>query len=191
MTLAARPDHGPLLGSLPATPLAKILIRCVPQLDFDGGRPPRYLYLSRRANRLNPAGIECLYFSEDDETADLEYKNSWLGTVAQHQPKLTFHARVSISGMLDLENAAVRMPLGLTEADLLAPWRLSTHETPLQRLGRAIALQHRIAAVRYRSVVARAAGATGGNVAIFYGALHAPDRVEVLGRKGEVLEVLP
>ena len=90
-----------------------------------------------------------------------------------------------------MESAAVRQALSLTEGDFLGSWRLADNETMLQRLGRAVALQRRIDAVRYPSAAAMAAGGSGCNVAIFRSALRAAARVEVLGRAGEVLETLP
>ncbi len=72
------------------------LVRCVPHLDFMASDPPRFLYTSGRPNRCNPRGVDCLYFSEDERTADAEYRRQWRGTDAETQPKLTFFARVDL-----------------------------------------------------------------------------------------------
>jgi hypothetical protein len=91
-----------LLKTMPTRRMRRRLARCVPQLDFMGGRPPRFLFASGRRNRCNPEGIECFYFSEDERTADTEYRHQWHGTVAEHQPKLTFFAWVRLRRVLDL-----------------------------------------------------------------------------------------
>jgi len=58
-----------ILAGLPTRHMARLLVRCVPQLDFDAGKPRRYLLASGLRNRCNPRDVACLYFSEEEETA--------------------------------------------------------------------------------------------------------------------------
>lgn len=166
------------------------LVRCVPQLDFMAGEPPTFLYTSGRPNRCNPRGVNCLYFSETEITASSEYRRQWLGTAAEHQPKLTFSARVSLRRVLDLENQLVRRKLALCEEDLFGPWRLASPLSRLQQLGLAVSQQRSITAIRFPSMAARRFGQVGWNVVIFPRVVGLPDRVEILGSSDEPLEVL-
>jgi RES domain-containing protein len=165
------------------------LVRCVPQLDFDESAAPSYLFTSGRPNRCNPAGVDCLYFSETETTAQTEYRQAWRGT-AEHQPKLIFTAHVSLRRILDLGNDETLRLLGLTHEDLEGAWRLR-QPTRLQELGRTISRQVSIAALRFPSAAAAKAGARGWNVAIYPASLEAPDRIEILGRSRAPLETLP
>jgi RES domain-containing protein len=187
-TAGAWPD---LLRVAPTRPMRRRLARCVPQLHFMGGSPPRYFFISGRPNRCNPAGVECLYFSGSQETADLEYRRQWRATPAEHQPKLTFFARVALRRVVDLGSRMTLRALGISAADLLADWRMAPSPTRLQELGRAIDRQKSIAAVRLPSAAARESRRKGWNVAIYPAALSPPDRVEILGDSNAALEVLP
>jgi RES domain-containing protein len=155
------------------------------------GDPPRFLYTSGRPNRCNPRGVDCLYFSEDERTADAEYRRQWRGTDAETQPKLTFFARVDLRRIIDLENEQVIQALGLSRNDLFGPWRLSKDLTPLQQLGLAISRQRSVSAVRFPSAALAASSRKGWNLAIFPLTLERPNRVEILGKSGDRLEVLP
>jgi len=185
-----RGRESPLPEGIPTRPAVGRLYRCVPQLHFDGGRPPTYFFASRRANRCNPADVECLYFSEDEATASAEYRSAWKGLPAKHQPKLTYVARVRLAHVLDLGNPEISRTLRLKEEDFYGPWRLRGR-TRLQRLGLAVSVQKRIAAIRFPSAAARSEKAAGWNMAIFKAALAAPSRVEILGDGTRPLEVLP
>ena len=70
-----------LLARIPTRRMRRRLVRCVPQLDFDDSDTPSYLYTSGRPNRCNPAGVECLYFSETEATAQAE--EQWVEHVRQ------------------------------------------------------------------------------------------------------------
>lgn len=179
-----------LLARLPTRRMRRRLVRCVPQLDFDENEAPSYLFASGRPGRCNPAGVDCLYFSETEAAAQAEYRQKWRGTAEQHQPKLTFTARVRLRKILDLGDRETVKLLGLTREDLEGNWRLR-QPTPLQELGRMISRQSSVTAVRFPSAAAATAGRSGWNVAIYPASLEAPDRVEILGRSGEPLETLP
>ena len=191
MTSGARGGAPLPLASLPTRPVDAVYSRCVPQLDFSSGVPPRYFFVSGRANRLNPDGVECLYLSEDDRVADAEYARAWEVVEESLQPKLTFHVRACIANVLDLGTPRVLAKLGLGKSDLFRPWRLAKRQTRLQALGAAIADQTRITAVRYPSFAARALVPPGWNLVVYIAALNAPDKLEVLGKPGVLLEVLP
>lgn len=190
MTGAPEPDLETILGQIPTRGMNRRLVRCVPALDFIASVRPRFLYTSGRRGRCNPASVECLYFSETEPTADAEHRRPWLGTLAEHQPKLTFRARVRLRQIVDLANREVIAALSLSRDDLEGNWRLRAAATRLQELGLAISRQHSVTAVRFPSAAARRFGAKGWNVAIFPEAIESPDRVEILGRSGEPLEVL-
>lgn len=167
------------------------LVRCVPFLAYEGGDSPSFLYTSGRPNRCNPRGVSCLYFSEEARTADAEFRLAWRGTVAEHQPKITFKAVVTFRRILDLENPQARRTLKLRNEDFFETWRLKPAPTRLQELGGAISRQRSIVAIRYPSAAARRQGDPGWNVAIFPSALAPPDRLEILGDSAVPLAVLP
>lgn len=98
MSRRPRDGLGTLLPTLPAIALQGRLVRCVPYLDFEQGKPPQYLFTSGRRNRCNPEGVRCLYFAQDEATADIEYRHAWHGSLAEHQPKLTSSARCTCAG---------------------------------------------------------------------------------------------
>lgn len=190
MSAKGRGGKSPLPEGIPTRPALGRLYRCVPQLHFDGGRPPTYFFASRRANRCNPAGVECLYFSENEATASAEYRSAWMGLPAKHQPKITYVARVRLAHVLDLGNPEVSRTLRLKVEDFYGSWRLRRH-TRLQSLGLSISMQKRITAIRYPSAAAWSEGRVGWNLAIFKAALAAPSRVEIIGDGTRPLEVLP
>lgn len=179
------------LPSLPTRAIGAVFSRCVPQLDFDSGRPPRYFFASGRPGRLNPAGVRCIYVSDGDPVADAEYAAGFGPSLAVLQPKLTFRVRATIANVLDLETPGVLDTLKLRDEDLFGGWILATHPTRLQRLGAAIASQARIAGVRYPSAAARALSPPGWNLVVYLDVLREPDHLEVIGKPGEALEVYP
>jgi hypothetical protein len=62
------------LAGAPVEPLRATLVRCVAMLPLTAGGTPDYLFTSGRANRCNPAGVDCIYFSQDERTARAEYR---------------------------------------------------------------------------------------------------------------------
>jgi hypothetical protein len=65
------------LETVPVIELRATLARMVPLRDLVKNAPPDFLFTSGKPNRYNPAGIECVYFSEDESTARLEYTRKW------------------------------------------------------------------------------------------------------------------
>ena len=117
MTDASGARLADLLARLPTRRMRRRLVRCVPLLDFDESDAPSFLFTSGRPNCCNSVGVDCLYFSETEVTAQTEYRQAWRGTAAEHQPKLTFTARVWLRKILDLGNCEALRVLGLTRED--------------------------------------------------------------------------
>lgn len=191
MTSGPGRDFGRLLPGTSTCAVRGILVRCVFQEDFDGNIPRSYLYSSRAENRLNPRGTRALYFSESEVTAIQEHRRNWGGTPREHDPRILFSARVQIKKALDLSDGPTLGHFHLTANDLQVNWIKALQPTPLQQLGQAVATQKGIAAIRYVSLAAKGAGKRGRNVAIFPDALQTPDRVEIIGRGGQVIESWP
>jgi len=165
------------------------LFRSVSQLDFMAGNPPAYLFTSRRPGRCNPRGVECVYFAETEEVADVEYRGRWKGTDEFHKPKLTFVARIRLAHVLDLADQEVRERLVIGDAELFGVWR--GRRTKLQDLGLAVSKQTRLAAIRFPSAAMRREGRTGWNVVVFKASVRAPDSLEILGESGNAIEIWP
>ncbi|MDX1644655.1 MAG: hypothetical protein R3244_09890, partial [Thermoanaerobaculia bacterium] len=113
-----RAELGEALTRLDGRRMERRLVRCVPHLSFTSSPRPRFLYTSGRPNRCKPRGVDCLYFSETERLAGWEYSRWWRGSVREHQPKLTIHARVRLRAIVDLAKRDVLTALGLTAADL-------------------------------------------------------------------------
>lgn len=189
--MAREVDFADLLERAPTRRMRRRLVRCVPALDFLEGDPPSFLYTSGRANRCNPQGVECLYFSETERVATLEYRRMLGASRAASAPKLTFIADVDLLHVIDLEKANVLSALALSVHDIFEPWRIAVAATKMQRLGLAINGQRIVSAIRYPSETGRRAGAKGCNVAIFLASIATPSRVHILGTGDTVLQELP
>lgn len=181
----------PSLAGLPTRRMERLLVRCVSQVAFMKGAPPRYLYTSGRPGRCNPAGVACLYASESEATASAEYLAPLAGKKGRLQPRLLYFVQAKLAKILDCGDPAVRAALTLTDDDFHGTWRLASSPSRLQRLGLALSLQHAVSAVRFPSHAAHRAGKAGWNVAIFPAALTPPDRVDILGPDNATLESLP
>ena len=57
------------LAELPELWVEACFVRCVDRDALEGSQPPEFLHTSGRPNRYNPAGIHCVYFSENLEIA--------------------------------------------------------------------------------------------------------------------------
>ena len=191
MTLAAGSEFEKLLEDVPIRAMRRRLVRCVAALDFLDVSPPRYLYTSGRPGRCNPRDVDCLYFSETERVADLEYRRRFAGVGTATEPRLTYFAQVDLKHVVDLSRPAVLRTLGISADEILAPWRSVSSPTRLQRLGLAVSRQRRVSAIRFASDACRRAGTKGWNVAIFPDAIVPPNRVRILGKAGDSLEELP
>jgi len=96
------------LKTAPVRPLEGMLVRCVALLPLTEGGTPDYLFTSGKANRFNPAGVRCVYFSEDETTARLEYARRFGTSHGAHQPLGIYFAKVSLANVLDLADPATK-----------------------------------------------------------------------------------
>jgi RES domain-containing protein len=181
------------LKSVPTISVKATLGRMVPFTDLVKYNPPNWLFTSGKANRYNPAGVNCVYFSETEAVAKCEYDDQWKGTTEKNQPVITFYAEIDLDRVLDLANPAVLKALGLQPTDLKAPWRTVSAPTTTQLLGQAINDYQRIAAIRYPSQAAAIQKQNGFNFVIFQGnVLFSPNFVRILGpAKGKPLQSWP
>jgi RES domain-containing protein len=166
----------------------KQLYRAVAQLSFDKSR--RYLFTSGKRNRCNPAGIFCIYMADDRNTALTEYDKYYtdLGNV---EPCVIYTGRLTSAAIIDLEDPDIRDHFGLTDADFFTAFRTKPAETPLEKLGRGIARQTKITAIRYPSDAMHARSRDGYNIAVFKEAVKHPDRLQIIGPNDNVLEDWP
>jgi len=171
--------------------LRATLVRMVPLGDLVKHMPPDFLFTSGRPNRYNPAGIECVYFSEDEATARLEYQRPWAGLRAGQRPVTTYFAEVRLRRVLDLTSAETLAVLKFRPRDLHAPWRGADAPTATQLLGKAVCEHSRISAIRYPSDAARAANQKGCNVVIYRDNVKRPDSVRILGPGRQPLQKWP
>lgn len=179
------------LATAPTRPLIATLVRCVALLPLTEGGTPDYLFTSGQANRCNPAGVECVYFSEDERTARTEYARRFGRSSAGLQPLGTYFAEVNLARILDLADEQARRLLKLKAADLSAAWQRGRKPTRTQLLGLALNEQGNISAIRYPSDAARAAGLTGFNIVIFRDCVRKPDFVRILGPMTKPLQKWP
>jgi RES domain-containing protein len=177
------------LQSAPVATFHATLVRCVGLVPLTAHGAPDYLLTSGRANRFNPAGVACVYFSEDEKTARAEYKRR-LGP-AGRQPVGTFFAEARLNKVLDLANSRTCGALRLSARDLRLAWPLARTPTRTQLLGLALAQQTDISAVRFPSDAACADGFKGFNLVIFRDCIRAPDYVKILGPTKKPLDQWP
>lgn len=118
------------LAALPELWIEARFARCVTRDVLEGIQPPEFLYTSGKANRYNPAGIQCVYFSENLEVVIREY--SRYANALAPAPFTSYFADANLP-YLDLNDADTLVLLGLLPTYLHASWRLSTSATPQQR----------------------------------------------------------
>jgi hypothetical protein len=176
-----------LIATAPVVSFEGRLVRCIPQLIYEKGDPPSYLFTSGNVNRCNPRGVSCIYMGEDRDTADCEYRSYY----EDPEPQLTFFADFKARAIIDLGDQATKKHFGLTGADFFKSFRLRTDKTTLQTLGEALSQQKGVVAIRFPSHACHREKRTGFNMVIFPAAIEAPDFVRILGRKGVTLEEWP
>ena len=67
-----------------------------------------FLFTSGKANRFNTRGVWCVYFAEDDATAEAEYGRHYTG---QQQPYVTYFAEVKLRRVLDLKGSVRQLTI--------------------------------------------------------------------------------
>lgn len=179
------------LAAAPVQPLRATLVRCVAMLPLTAGGTPDYLFTSRRANRYNPAGVDCIYFSEDERTARTEYGRRFGRGAGALQPLGTYFAEVDLTRVLNLEDKPTRNALNLKARDLTVRWEFVHKPTRTQLLGLVVSQQQTIAAIRFPSDAARAAGLVGFNIVIFRDCVRRSDFVHIPGPTKKPLQKWP
>jgi RES domain-containing protein len=174
--LAKRVHFLKRLLKAPSRPLHTRLVRRVPMLDMIQLPPINFLFTSGKANRFNTAGIECIYFAEDEETARAEYERH---NLRGDQPVTTYFADVRLTAILDLCDPSVRKACGVTLRQMRAAWVGAARPTEMQLIGKALSRQAITSAVRYPSEAARKAGFPGACVVIFRDAIKLPDSLRI------------
>lgn len=170
----------PALATLNGKTLDKPHCRVVERVVLESKTPSEFLYTSGRPGRYNPRGVNALYCSQDLPTAGAEVERYRNGKTRQ---LITYwiHPRALV---LDLEEPAILNALGLTTADLFAPWRFAPSLTKAQLLGEAVEAIANFAGIRFPSDAARERGFTGYNVVFFKRAVVSPASVVVLDDTG-------
>lgn len=176
------------LEVVPTVELRRTLVRRVPLTPLIESDAVDFLYTSGRPNRFNPPLVQCIYFAEDERTAEAEYQRH---NVRRHQPFATYFGKVNLRYVIDLCSPATLAALEMEEADLQAVWIGKSKLVATQILGQALNEQTKIAAVRFPSEAARAAGFAGANVVILKESVRRPDAVRILGLAKNQLQKWP
>ena len=182
-------DH--FVTALPTVPVRELkttLVRRVPLLAMAESSLLDFLFTSGKAYRLNPRGVACVYFAEDEATAAAEYERH---TMRLGQPFATYFASVRLRRVLDLCDIGTLSELGLIAGDLQAPWVGARKPTVTQCLGEAVSRQAGISAIRFPSDAAHKRGFSGANVVIFRECVKHPDHVHILGPTRKPLQKWP
>lgn len=169
------------LELVPIIELRGTLARLVPLGDLVKNSPPNFLFTAGKPNRYNSTGIECVYFSENEATARIEYARQWANLRAGKQPVVTYFAEVRLRRVLDLSSAKTLEILKLTSRELHKPWQGADKLTVTQLLGEAVSEHSIISAIRYPSDAAKKAGETGCNVVIYRNNIKGSSSVRILG----------
>ena len=111
-----------LLKVAPTVALNATFSRVVPLGDLLKNSPPDFLFTSGRPNRYNPRGVECVYFSETEEVANLEYTARLRGFAVKF-PKVIYCAEARLAKVLDLTLPGTLNALGISDAALFQTWR--------------------------------------------------------------------
>jgi RES domain-containing protein len=178
-----------LVATARTVPLkGKKLYRCIAQLSFETSR--KYLFTSGKRNRCNPEGVFCIYMADDRKTALSEYDKYYTDR-GSDEPFLTYTGRLTSAAMIDLGDPALRNHFGLTDADFFTEFRSKPADTSLEKLGRAIARQTKVIAIRFPSDAMHARAGHSYNVVIFRDAVRDPDRLQITGPSNNTLEDWP
>ncbi|MDD2708070.1 MAG: RES family NAD+ phosphorylase [Verrucomicrobiae bacterium] len=187
----ATDDFTRRLAKVSTIRLQTTLVRIVPHAELAKHAPPDFLMTSGKPNRLNPPGIECVYFSEDETTANKEFERPWKGLHAAKQPKVTFFADVRLDRVLDLTQTKNIETLKISTRDLHMPWRGRREPTLMQQLGQTVCSFSRISAIRFPSDAMSADDLDGCNVVIYRRNVVEPDSVIIRGHSKKSLQKWP
>lgn len=176
------------LDDTPEIELRTVLARRVPLTPILESDELDFLFMSKRAYRFNPAGVACVYFTENERVARAEYLRH---QPASLQPFVTFFADVYLRAVLDLCSPQVRKAVGLSIKHTREAWADLPNPTHAQLLGLAVSQHKRFSAIRFASEAARAVSQSGFNVVIFRDAVRRPDFVQILGPTKKPLQKWP
>jgi len=179
------------LAGAPAKAVRAQLTRLVPFKDLIGYNPPNWLYTSGKPNRCNPAGVNCVYFSEGKDVAQAEYEYMWQSLVGKHQPVTTYFATVELHRVLDLADDTTLKALNMDAKDLFKNWRRANRLTLTQLLGQAVNETGLFSAIRFPSKASAMGGHAGINFVIFRSCVRSPDVVRILGPANKPLQEWP
>jgi RES domain-containing protein len=143
--------------------------------------------------RFTPrGGAPALYLADDYETSLREYLQVGapgpLRPVAGSEAIVTFAVHVRLAAVLDLTDTRVLAALGTTPAELREPWRhrRDRRTPPTHVLGRAVAKDRRIQALRFASTKG-----PGTCVVILTDAIKAPAFVRIHDSQNRLVAELP
>ncbi|MBP8257752.1 MAG: RES domain-containing protein [Opitutaceae bacterium] len=182
-----------LLASLPVpTPQELLLCRFAPQGDLERNLPPDYLFTSGNPGRYNPGKVNAFYASQDAMIAGSELDRR-LAQIPKGRspPRQVLYSIKATLSVLDLNDDATLRHLDLTPADLRANWEFTMAPTLTQRLGHAVSMQTRFAAICAPSAAAAARKLTGFNYIIFPSAIVAPMSVVIQDDAGREIQSWP
>ncbi len=182
-----------LLADLPTPPPQELLLyRFVPQGDLEKKLPPDYLFTSGNPGRYNPKKVNAFYASQDATIAGAELDRR-LAQIPKDRvpPRQVLYSIKATLPVLDLSDTATLQHLRLTRADLAAEWEFALAPTATQRLGHAVSLQTRFAAISAPSDAAVARKLAGVNYIIFPSAIDTPMSVVIRDDAGKEIQRWP
>jgi RES domain-containing protein len=161
-------------------------------VDFAAARP-LYAVPGKASRYVPPAGPAALYAAFDWDTAYREGNQDFFGVLnapgghgikaaeqggLRPDPLVMLGTHISVSRLLDLANVNVRQTLHIqSDAELLAPWKLSPQPTGTQHLGDAVFADSFFEGILYPS----AQNPNGRCAVIFPARLLASSRVQIKG----------
>jgi RES domain-containing protein len=179
------------LSKAPARAIKAQLVRLVPFQHLVSVDPPDWLFTSGKPNRYNTAGVECVYFGESKDVAELENEDQFSGLFGKRQPVTIYYANVVLNRVMDLTDSQTLRALKLDVTELSKNWRRTKAPTSTQLLGKAVSETAHFSAIRYPSQAAAKHGRTGANYVIFRDCVQSPDSVVILGPTRRPLQKWP